>query len=191
MARPTQQIGRLPLRSGRNLDRSGVHKGRHVPPWQPARDQESWHDSQPQFRYFYRGSWAALGRVTGWQESLLLSQGNAVAHAVILTSQFPTTANAQRAYQVILPHTTGLAPLRIGDDAAQWQTSGGVASGPQGLAGYFGDFSTYLWSGTVVVEMYADIGGKPGSVLRPPLHNPGRAIARHLASVVATSRRDD
>jgi hypothetical protein len=147
----------------------------------------AWNDSRPEPRYFYRGSWRTLGRVTGWFEILDLSRGHAEGEAVVLTSEFPTVAQAERAYHSILPHATRLVSLAIGAHATEWQTSPGVASGSHGLAGYFGTFTTFLQAGSVVVEIDAYVGGKRGQVLRPPLLNPGRAIAGRISLIAASA----
>lgn len=168
---------------------------RGVPGWTVAAIRQSrresnwraWHDSQPGSRYLYRGSRRPLGRVAGWFETLALSRGAAQAEVVVLVSLFSTVPDAERAYWVILPGTSTPVPLSIGARAVVWQTAAGVASGPHGLAGYFGGFTTIVQAGAVVVEIHADVGGRPGQVLRSPLPDPGRAIARRLARMAGSA----
>lgn len=168
---------------------TGDVPGWHVDAIQTSRLESNWRawsDSQPNARSLYRGAWGSLGRVTGWYESLRVSRGPAEAEAVVLVSEFSSVAGAAHAYHVILPRSTALVPLAIGAHAAEWPTSGGVASGP-GLVSHFGGFTTYLQAGATVVEIHTDVGAKQGQMLGSPLPNPGRAIALRLARVAVAT----
>lgn len=146
-------------------------------------------DSQPWQRYFYKGDWRALGRTTGWFEKFGLSWGPYSAQAVVLVSVFETAARARSAYATVTPSVGTLpagaaVPLSIGSQAMEWRTNWGVGSGPQGLIGSFGGYTTYVQAGTTVAEIrtdeYVDGGARPA--------NAGRAIARHLAKVAEDHR---
>jgi hypothetical protein len=154
---------------------TAVQTSRREPNWW------AWHDSRGSTLHFYHSSWSSLHRIDGWFARLDLAQGAAEAQAVVLVSQFPTTDAARHAYSAILPEASGLVSLHIGDNAAEWPTSAGAASGAGGLVGYFGSYTTFVQANEMLAEIYAYVGGKKGEILRS-LSNPGRAIAAQLST---------
>jgi hypothetical protein len=137
-------------------------------------------DSRRQSLYFYRGSWAALGRTTGWYEHLLLYTGQVDAVSTILVSEFPDAGVAAHAYDAV---TAGHPLARFfadGGRGGQWIPSAGIASGPMGCAERLATLVDFVDYGPVVAEINSQIS-RPGCKSLP---DPGPAIARELVSII-------
>ncbi len=146
----------------------------------------AWHDSHEGGLYLYHGQWGALGRTGGWYQRLKLSRGAVDAQTVDLVSVFPSVAQAESAYHVVvhLHPFAGETALPIGAAAVGFTASAGVGSGPDLVLG-FRTLDVYARQGNIVVEVSAQDTERAGPGTQRTIPNAAAAVAMALIRIAS------